>query len=145
MEKLLSQEEISALFSAMSREDAPNLCNQKAREAGQMLASSGADSNEEKPRGLNRSSNSAASNIDLLLDIELPISVSLGHSGMPLKDILKLKAGSVIELDKSIDDPVTVSINHQPIAKGQMVTIDGNYGVRILEVEGKISRVRSLG
>ena len=84
-------------------------------------------------------------NIDLLLDVELPVSVSFGHSEMQLKDILKLGAGSVIELDKSVNDPVTIIVNHKPIAKGEVVMVDGNYGVRILEVESTAERIRSLG
>ena len=84
-------------------------------------------------------------NIDLLLDVELPISVSFGHSEMTLKDVLKLGAGSVIELDKSVNDPVSIIVNHKPIAKGEVVTVDGNYGVRILEVESTADRIRSLG
>jgi flagellar motor switch protein FliN len=84
-------------------------------------------------------------NIDLLLDVELPISVSFGHSEMLLKDILKLGAGSVIELNKSVNDPVSIIVNHKPIAKGEVVMVDGNYGVRILEVESTADRIRSLG
>jgi flagellar motor switch protein FliN len=84
-------------------------------------------------------------NIDLLLDVELPISVLFGHSEMPLKDVLKLGAGSVIELDKSVNDPVTIIVNQKPIAKGEVVMVDGNYGVRILEVQSTADRIRSLG
>jgi flagellar motor switch protein FliN/FliY len=84
-------------------------------------------------------------NIDLLLDVELPVSVSFGHAEMPLKDVLKLGAGSVIELNKSVNDPVTIIINHKAIAKGEVVMVDGNYGVRILEVESTADRIRSLG
>ncbi len=84
-------------------------------------------------------------NIELLLDVELPVSVSFGNSEMQLKDVLKLGAGSVIELDKSVNDPVTVIVNHKPIAKGEVVMVDGNYGVRILEVESTADRIRSLG
>jgi len=84
-------------------------------------------------------------NIDLLLDVELPVSVSFGHSEMALKDVLKLGAGAVIELDKSVNDPVTIVVNHKPIAKGEVVMVDGNYGVRILEVESTADRIRSLG
>ena len=84
-------------------------------------------------------------NIDMLLDVELPISVSFGHSEMQLKDVLKLGAGSVIELDKSVNDPVTIIVNDKPIAKGEVVMVEGNYGVRILEVESKADRIRSLG
>lgn len=84
-------------------------------------------------------------NIDLLLDVELPISVSFGQSEMPLKDVLKLGTGSVIELDKSVNDPVAIIVNQKPIAKGEVVMVDGNYGVRILEVESTADRIRSLG
>jgi flagellar motor switch protein FliN/FliY len=84
-------------------------------------------------------------NMDLLLDVELPISVSFGSSEMQLRDVLKLGAGSVIELDKSVNDPVAIIVNHKPIAKGEVVMVDGNYGVRILEVESTAERIRSLG
>jgi flagellar motor switch protein FliN len=84
-------------------------------------------------------------NIDLLLDVELPVSVTFGNAEMQLKDILKLGAGSVIELDKSVNDPVTIIVNHKMIAKGEVVMVDGNYGVRILEVESTADRIRSLG
>jgi flagellar motor switch protein FliN/FliY len=84
-------------------------------------------------------------NIDLLLDVELPVSVSFGHSEMALKDVMKLGTGSVIELDKAVNDPVTIVVNHKPIAKGEVVMVDGKYGVRILEVESTAERIRSLG
>ena len=84
-------------------------------------------------------------NINLLLDVELPVSVSFGNAEMQLKDVLKLGAGSVIELDKSVNDPVTIIVNNKPIAKGEVVMVDGNYGVRILEVESTADRIRSLG
>jgi flagellar motor switch protein FliN len=84
-------------------------------------------------------------NMDLLLDVELPIVVCFGESEMPLKDILRLGVGSVIELDRSVNDPVTVIVNRKPIAKGEVVMVDGNYGVRILEVDSTADRIRSLG
>ncbi len=84
-------------------------------------------------------------NIDLLLDVELPVAVSFGECEMPLRDVLKLASGSVIELDKSVNDPVTVIVNQKPIARGEVVMIDGNYGVRITEVESTADRIRSLG
>ncbi len=84
-------------------------------------------------------------NMDLLLDVELPIIVCFGESEMPLKDVLKLGVGSVIELDRSVNDPVTVIVNQKPIARGEVVMVDGNYGVRILDVESTAERIRSLG
>ena len=84
-------------------------------------------------------------NINLLLDVELPVRVSFGHTEMLLRDVFKLGAGSVIELDKSVNDPVTVIVNNKAIAKGEVVMVDGNYGVRILEVQSTADRIRSLG
>ncbi len=84
-------------------------------------------------------------NIDLLLDVELPVMVSFGTTEIPLKDVLKLGIGSIIELDKSVNDPVTITVNQKPIARGEVVMVDGNYGVRILEVESTAERIRSLG
>jgi flagellar motor switch protein FliN/FliY len=89
--------------------------------------------------------NGGSWNIDLLLDVELPVAVSFGNAEMQLRDVLKLGAGSVIELDKSVNDPVTIMVNRKPIAKGEVVMVDGNYGVRILEVESTADRIRSLG
>jgi flagellar motor switch protein FliN/FliY len=89
--------------------------------------------------------NSGNWNINLLLDVELPVRVSFGQTEMQLRDVFKLGAGSVIELDKSVNDPVTVIVNNKPIAKGEVVMVDGNYGVRILEVESTADRIRSLG
>ncbi len=100
---------------------------------------------EGKNEGFPASGSGGSWNIDLLLDVELPVSVSFGQSEMPLKDVLKLGAGSVIELDKSVNDPVTIIVNHKPIAKGEVVMVDGYYGVRILEVESTADRIRSLG
>ena len=84
-------------------------------------------------------------NIDLLLDVELPIIVSFGATTMPLKDVLKLGVGSVIELDKTVNDPVTLIVNQKQIARGEVVMVEGNYGIRILEVESTAERIRSLG
>jgi flagellar motor switch protein FliN/FliY len=84
-------------------------------------------------------------NIDLLLDVELPVRVSFGQTEMQLRDVFKLGAGSVIELDKSVNDPVSVIVNNKTIAKGEVVMVDGNYGIRILEVESTADRIRSLG
>jgi len=84
-------------------------------------------------------------NIDLILDVELEVAVSFGETQMPLRDVLKLGVGSVIELDKGVNDLVTILVNEKPIARGEVVMIDGNYGVRVLQVESTVDRIRSLG
>ncbi|MCL2877705.1 MAG: flagellar motor switch protein FliN [Acidobacteria bacterium] len=84
-------------------------------------------------------------NLDLLLDVDLPVSVAFGSSEMTLKDVLNLGTGSVIELHKSVNDPVSIIVNQKPIARGEVVMVDGKYGVRVLEVESTADRIRSLG
>ena len=84
-------------------------------------------------------------NLELLLDVDLPISVAFGTSEMTLKDVLNLGSGSVIELNKSVNDPVSIIVNQKPIARGEVVMVDGKYGVRILQVESTAYRIRSLG
>jgi flagellar motor switch protein FliN/FliY len=82
--------------------------------------------------------------MDSLLSVELPISISFGSLEIPLGDVMKLGAGSVVELNQSTNDPVTVIVNHRPVARGEMVAIGGNYGIRLLEVESIADRIRSL-
>lgn len=80
--------------------------------------------------------------IDLLLDIELPLSVSFGKTFMPLCDVLKLTTGSIVELDRLVMDPVDLVVNNCVIARGEVVVVEGNYGVRITDVISRESRLR---
>ncbi len=84
-------------------------------------------------------------NLDLILDVELEVAVSFGETQMPLRDVLKLGVGSVIELDKGVNDPVTILVNDKPIVSGEVVVVNGNYGVKVLEVESTADRIRSMG
>ena len=84
-------------------------------------------------------------NIDMLLDLELPIVVRFGSRQMPLAEILETGPGTVIELDKASDAPVELFVNNKLLAKGDVVALDGYYGVRITEVISAADRVRSLG
>ncbi|MFH1574221.1 MAG: FliM/FliN family flagellar motor switch protein [Acidobacteriota bacterium] len=83
-------------------------------------------------------------NMDLILDVELGVVVLFGEVRMQLKDVLKLGVGSVIELDKGVNDAVSVIVNDKPIAAGEVVMVDGNYGVKLLHVESTADRIRSL-
>jgi flagellar motor switch protein FliN/FliY len=81
------------------------------------------------------------STLDLLLDVEMPVSVSFGRTDIRLQDILKLISGSIIELDRSISEPVQVIVNNCVIAKGEVVVVEGNYGVRITEIMSRRGRL----
>ncbi len=81
---------------------------------------------------------------ELLLDVELPVSVSFGRAQVPLKDVLKLTTGSIVELNRSIHEPVEVIVNNCVIARGEVVVVEGNFGVRIHEVVSRRERLRTL-
>lgn len=82
--------------------------------------------------------------IDLLLDVELPVSVSFGRTYLPLKDVLKLSSGSIVELNRSVSEPVEVIVNNCVIARGDVVVVDGNYGVRVAQIISRQERLRTL-
>jgi flagellar motor switch protein FliN/FliY len=81
---------------------------------------------------------------DLLLDVELPVSVSFGRAQVQLKDVLKLTTGSIVELNRSISEPVEVIVNNCVIARGEVVVVEGNFGVRVHQVISRQERLRTL-
>jgi len=84
-------------------------------------------------------------NLDLLLDIELPLMVRMGQTEMQLGELLKLTPGSILELNRAADAPVELLVNNKQIAKGEVVVVDGNFAFRITEIESTAARIRSLG
>jgi flagellar motor switch protein FliN/FliY len=74
------------------------------------------------------------SNIDLLLDVALRVTVELGRTRMKLSHILELQPGSVIELDRLAGDPVDILVNDHMVARGEVVVVEDKFGVRITEM-----------
>ncbi len=83
-------------------------------------------------------------NLDVVLDIELPITVRFGMTEMTLESLARLGPGSMIDLDRSPDDPVEVLVNGRLVARGQVVVVSGFYGVRVNDVVSPADRLRSL-
>src|ERR1035438_312865 len=83
-------------------------------------------------------------NLDLLLDIQLPVVVRMGQTEMMMGELLKLTPGSILELNRSADAPVELLVNGKLIAKGEVVVVDGNFAFRITEIESRAARIRSL-
>ena len=79
-------------------------------------------------------SGAAANNLDLLLDVPLAVTLRFGQRLMPLRDILQLTSGSVVELDRQAEDAVDLMLDERLIARGQVVVVDGCYGLRVTEV-----------
>lgn len=86
-----------------------------------------------------------ARNIDLLMDVNLPVSIELGRTKMSISDILALGPGSVVELAKLAGEPVDVMVNYKIVARGEVVVIDENFGVRITQLMTPEERLKALG
>ncbi|MBP6325029.1 MAG: flagellar motor switch protein FliY [Sulfurospirillum sp.] len=84
------------------------------------------------------------SNIELIKDVKLPIRVRIGSKKMLLKDVLSMDIGSVIELDQLANDPLEILVGDKVIAMGEVVIVDGNFGVQIGEIGTKRERLEKL-
>jgi len=84
----------------------------------------------------------ARGTLNLLLDVEMPVSVSFGRTEVRVQEVLRLITGSIIELDRAISEPVEVIVNNCVVARGEVVVVDGNYGVRIQEVMSRRERLQ---
>lgn len=83
-------------------------------------------------------------NIDLILDVPLNITVQLGSTKKSIREILELSSGSVLELDKLAGEPVDILVNGKFLAKGEVVVIDENFGVRITDIATPLERTKTL-
>jgi flagellar motor switch protein FliN/FliY len=80
-------------------------------------------------------------NMNVLMDVPLEVSVELGRSHKRIKEILELGPGSIIELNKLVGEPVDILVNGKFIAKGEVVVIDENFGVRITDIISSENRI----
>ena len=83
-------------------------------------------------------------NIDRLMDVSLSLAVELGRKDMRIKEVLNLGPGKIIELDKLAGEPVDLLINGKLLAKGEVVVVDENFGVRITELIDPKDRIKML-
>jgi len=83
-------------------------------------------------------------NLGLLMDVELGVSLQFGSRQATLRELLELTTGAVLELDREIQEPVDLLLNGRVVARGEVVVIDGNYGLRVTEVASPQQRVNSL-
>ncbi|MCL6603081.1 MAG: flagellar motor switch phosphatase FliY [Paenibacillus sp.] len=83
-------------------------------------------------------------NLNLLMDIPLRVTVELGRTHKQIKDILEMSQGSIIELDKLAGEPVDILVNNKLIAKGEVVVIDENFGVRVTDIVSQWDRIQKL-
>lgn len=83
-------------------------------------------------------------NISLIMDVQLPIRVRIGSKRMLLKDVLNMDIGSVVELNQLANDPLEILIGDKVVAMGEVVIVDGNFGVQITEIGTKKERLEQL-
>ena len=83
-------------------------------------------------------------NLELLLDVNLAVTLRFGQRQMSLRDILQLRSGSVIELDRQTEEPVDLLLDDRIIARGEVVVVDGNYGLRVSEICAQSERIGLL-
>lgn len=81
------------------------------------------------------------SNLSLVLDVPVSLTIELGSCQLPMKEVLQLNIGSVVQLDKPADAPVELSVNGKLIARGEVVVVEDRFGVKITEVVGSANAV----
>jgi flagellar motor switch protein FliN/FliY len=88
--------------------------------------------------------NESPKNIERLFDVEMNVTVRFGTAEVPLRDVVTFGVGSMIELNRTVDEPVELLVNNFPFARGEVVVIDGYYGVRVTEIGSADERSRTL-
>lgn len=83
-------------------------------------------------------------NLDLILDVPITLSMEVGHAKVPIRNLLQLNQGSVVELDRTAGEPLDVFVNGTLIAHGEVVVVNDKFGVRLLDVVSPAERIRKL-
>jgi flagellar motor switch protein FliN len=88
--------------------------------------------------------NKVENNMERLMDVEMNVTVRFGRTEMPLREVVRFGVGSMIELNRSVDEPVELLVNNSPFARGEVVVVDGYYGVRVTEIGSAEERTMTL-
>lgn len=84
------------------------------------------------------------SNLDLLLDVNLQVSVELGRAALKFREVLNLATGSVVELDRQTNEPVDILVNGSLLATGEVVVVDDHFAVRITKLLNRVDRLKKV-
>lgn len=87
---------------------------------------------------------SDTANLDLLLDVNLQVTVELGRAGLKFREVLNLAPGSVIELDRQTSEPVDILVNGSLLATGEVVVVDDHFAVRITKLLNRVERLKKV-
>ena len=83
-------------------------------------------------------------NLDALLDVQVQLSVEIGRSKVPIKQLISLNQGSVIELDRGVNEPLDLLVNGTLMARGEVVVVDGQFGLRLIDIVSPTERLKKL-
>jgi flagellar motor switch protein FliN/FliY len=83
-------------------------------------------------------------NLNLLLDVSIPVTVEVGRTQMTLDEVLNLGPGSIVGLDKRAEEPVDLRVNGKLVARGEVVMVDDSYGLRVTQIVDQLGRIESL-
>jgi flagellar motor switch protein FliN/FliY len=117
----------------------PMLAEALSRYAEKESADESTGKSAESPRAKEPVPNREQRNLQLVMDVELNVTLRFGQRQLALREVLELTSGSVIELDRQVEEPVELLLEGKVIARGEAVVIDGNYGLRVTEVPQPIS------
>lgn len=137
-------------FANATAETADQAASDELPEGGATAAESATDAEEpqahpaEFPQFGQGVQTKTPRNIDLLLDVKLPVSIELGRATLPISEILDWSQGSVIELDRLAGEPVDLLVNQRLVAKGEVVVVDEKFGLRITSLISPRERLESL-
>jgi flagellar motor switch protein FliN/FliY len=106
--------------------------------------SDGSGGNSGFSKGSGSFSGSGNKSVEMLLDVELDVSIELGRTNLSIKRVLELSAGSIVELDRMAGEPVDLLVNDKVVAKGEVVVVDENFGIRIVSLVSPEERIKSL-
>tara|TARA_R110002110_G_C13470513_1_gene720888 strand:- start:124832 stop:125287 length:456 start_codon:yes stop_codon:yes gene_type:complete len=82
--------------------------------------------------------------LNALIDVQVTLSVEIGRCKLPIKQLISLNQGSVVELDRAVDEPLDLLVNGTLIAKGEVVVVDGQFGLRLIDVVSQSERLKKL-
>jgi len=128
---LIIDEKVKNTLLGESGDSAPSMSNDFSSSSGDSMPSVDMSSDEMK-------------NIALIMDVKLPVRVRIGRKKMLLKDVLNMDIGSVIELNQLANDPLEILVDNHVIALGEVVIVDGNFGVQITSIGTKKERLSQL-
>jgi flagellar motor switch protein FliN/FliY len=139
-----SEEDAEAAMMAML-EDLPSADDEPGATADDIDFSAASVSRAEFQQLSGPAGKAEGQNIELLMDVDLPVAIELGRTKLLISEILSLGPGSVVELNKLAGEPVDLLVNNKVVARGEVVVVDENFGLRITQLMNTEERLKSLG